>query len=1281
MTDDEKSLGDDATLGGESPERDIDAQSLGDQPTHGDHSQMDSVGDSSSLGDQLTFGGDESGGALDDGMQITDLDERYTIEGELGKGGMGEVLLATDTRLNRKVAIKRILAKSARSAKAYQRFLNGAQAIAVLNHTNIVQLYDFGRASDGPFMILEYVSGGSLLDRCKQGPIPLEEAIDITCQLCDGLAKAHDAGITHRDIKPANVLMTEDGIPKLTDFDLAKGEVADTGMTMAGAVLGTLDFMPPEQRKDATQVDARSDLWSLAATLYQMVTGESPKVIRLKKVPSQLQDFLDKALEDAKDDRYQSAREFKDALLASRSGTAEVELEEGDCPHCGTKNPTTRNFCRNPDCSESLEVPCLSCSSKIPMWEQVCDSCGTPQPDLLEQRRSQMASAKADAESLLKGFDFDRAKSVAVTLRDEPDPRLMHLKGWAERFLSKIEKGREQQLARFSELMTEAVKHEQAHDYPAGLRTLGQVPEIVCITPLPGHDQSVHDLRKKLQSDVDEIKRLDQLIRTRVKNRNLDGLLAEVEQLQRLQPGRDNLQKLAQQLTARDSKLSATRDEALPEAKKRLANQDYDGCLAQLNRIDASLVDADIEDLKETANIRIDQVNALRDTINLAVQNKQLDGLLPQVDQCLALQAGAEDLLKLRDQLDILSRDEAVVKFRAERERKHKRMVFLKEDLKRRLDSRKFGRVPRLIDELLTLQPSTPSMIQLREQSVERHKEVVRNRIFTSCTLFAGLLGVAAILYFAKDALMESPLFKNAGKPTTTFGTGGEGTGGEGTGGEGTGGEGTGGEGTDGKDTDGEGTDGKGDGGEGTDGKDTDGKDTDGKGDGGEGTGGEGDGGEGDGGKGDGGKGDGGEGTGGEGTGGKDTDGKGPMEGPTAKEIEKQQREKAKQKTTIIPSENRKDPFWELGSTAMPTSQKIAKITPAEGRAKVQSVKLVGDEGAGKPLEEGAEKKHDGSVGKTTWTFRKEKIDVTVMDSGEIFIKKTGQKTIKDEKLELLVYFEDGVPEPQPIRLTPLARMPAVATVGQTLFNAKPVTFSSKPKPESVKFHSDAALFLNSQFAQIQQLTSNLKFADPKLEGEQKLSVRIIGSGPRAHITGTFTIQLVPEKNKVEMRYRPDRLDLYKKLIPQDWKIDKEGPIQFAGYKFEKAFYEQQEKGGKLEAGADRDVNGLYFLLHKYVEREKDVMTRAAMAEEQGSEGYRNKIAAKDEFVEKMRPIKTELKEWPKELNSDAFLQQTVAKLSFLAETDKGDSVVICLGTDKDNAKKQYKKFTMANGR
>ena len=236
----EASLSDEATFAGAAKRRPAAERSIGDERTHGDK----------------TSGQD----TLIDDIKGDDFETRYRIEGELGQGGMGAVLLATDARLDRKVAIKRILGEAAGNRMSMQRFLTEAKSIAALNHPNIVQIYDYGRAKDGPFLIMEFVDGGSLLDRCRDGAMPLEDAIDLACQLCDGLAKAHDVGIIHRDIKPANVLLTKDGIPKLTDFGLAKAQARDHGQTMTGAVLGTPDFMPPEQRRDASEVDARSDL-------------------------------------------------------------------------------------------------------------------------------------------------------------------------------------------------------------------------------------------------------------------------------------------------------------------------------------------------------------------------------------------------------------------------------------------------------------------------------------------------------------------------------------------------------------------------------------------------------------------------------------------------------------------------------------------------------------------------------------------------------------------------------------------------------------------------------------------------------------------------------------------------------------------------------------------------------------------------------------------------------------------------------------------------------------
>jgi formylglycine-generating enzyme required for sulfatase activity/serine/threonine protein kinase len=627
--------------------------SLGDQNTFQGNSKprLEDL-DSKSLGDQATFAGNSNGNDyLVDDMEIVDLESRYQVERILGKGGMGEVLLATDMRLNRKVAIKRILGDASRSRSAVNRLLSEAKSIASLNHSNIVQIYDYGRSKDGPFLIMEFVEGNSLLERCREGAIPLEEAVDLACQLCDGLGRAHAAGIIHRDIKPANILLNTDGVPKITDFGLAKSQSADAGMTMAGAILGTLDFMPPEQRRDVALSDARSDLWSLAATLYQMVTGKSPKIIKFNEVPKSLQNVLGKALEDEKEDRYQNAKEFRDALLATKltSDIGDVALEQGECPSCGTKNLINRKFCRH--CAASLEVPCLSCSSKIPMWEHVCDSCGTKQDDLLEKRRQKMASDQAKAEDLLESQEFEKALALASALRDEPDLRLKHLKRWAESFVSEIERTREPVFLQAETLMSEALKHRSACDYTAALRTLEQVPNSLVDAPLLSHRQTAAQLREELEGTLAEIKRLDQIVRERVSKRNLKGVLNDVETLLKLQPDRKALLDLRSQLIQRDAKLRESRDEALTAAKLRFQSFDYENCLKELTKIDESLITSEIRNLQEQATASRDRLRFLRQTIMARIKDKQLHGLLAQVGECLTLQPAAQDLLKLRDQL------------------------------------------------------------------------------------------------------------------------------------------------------------------------------------------------------------------------------------------------------------------------------------------------------------------------------------------------------------------------------------------------------------------------------------------------------------------------------------------------------------------------------------------------------------------------------------------------------------------------------------------------------
>jgi serine/threonine protein kinase/formylglycine-generating enzyme required for sulfatase activity len=608
-----------------------------------------------SLGDERTLGGGDAA-AIDtvfDDIEVIDLAARYKTEGTLGRGGMGEVLLALDTRLDRKVAIKRILGEAARSKTAVSRFLTEAKAIAALNHPNVVQIYDYGRAADGPFLIMEYVDGSSLLDRCRDGALPLEQAVDLACQLCDGLAKAHDLGIVHRDIKPANVLLTKDGLPKLTDFGLAKAEAADHQMTMTGAVLGTPDFMPPEQRKDAALVDHRSDLWSLAATLYQMVTGRSPKIIRFDLLPSGLTGVLGKALEESKDDRYQSAREFRDALKTSlvASAPAAAELGEGQCPACGVKNDSSRRFCRG--CGESLEAPCLSCSKPMPMWEHICGQCGTKQSPLLEDRSGEMAARQAEAEGLLKDYDFDQAERLTVSLRDESDPRLKQLVPWATDFVAKIGKAREAQLAQASARLAEALKHEASFDYPSAIHALEQVAEILRSRSLVGHAQSVAAALSRVTAKQSDAETLESLIKARITSRDLSRLLPEVEKLHALRPDRADVEKLRAQLTEREQKLAAQRDEAVRLARGHLDAKDYESAIAVLRKVDRSVETPDVSQLRDAAEINIKGLQNLLREISQAVAQKQFDGLMNKVQAALALKPGHAELTKLLDSLQV----------------------------------------------------------------------------------------------------------------------------------------------------------------------------------------------------------------------------------------------------------------------------------------------------------------------------------------------------------------------------------------------------------------------------------------------------------------------------------------------------------------------------------------------------------------------------------------------------------------------------------------------------
>ena len=197
----------------------------------------------------------------------------------IGIGGMGEVYLAQDTRLQRRVALKRIPAHLATDPERVLRFRREALATSALNHPNIVTVFEIIEHEGGELLVTELVNGVSLRERLRDGALPLSTALDIALQIARGLAAAHAVGIVHRDVKPENVMVRRDGLVKVLDFGIAKSPprlLADPGReTTAGALMGTVGYMSPEQAR-GLPFDPRTDVWSLGVVLYELATGESP---------------------------------------------------------------------------------------------------------------------------------------------------------------------------------------------------------------------------------------------------------------------------------------------------------------------------------------------------------------------------------------------------------------------------------------------------------------------------------------------------------------------------------------------------------------------------------------------------------------------------------------------------------------------------------------------------------------------------------------------------------------------------------------------------------------------------------------------------------------------------------------------------------------------------------------------------------------------------------------------------------------------------------------------
>jgi serine/threonine protein kinase len=264
----------------------------------------------------------------------------YKVISQLGRGGMGEVYLAEDSRLRRKVAIKVLPAAFSTDEDRLRRFVQEARAASALNNPNIITIFEFGQAEGAHYIVTEYIEGETLRGHMRRGPLRPTLALDVARQVASALEVAHAAGIVHRDIKPENVILRRDGLVKVLDFGLAKlaapvgvqtdEQTAPQLRTRTGVVMGTVNYMSPEQAR-GQKVDHRTDIFSLGVVLYEMLTGQRPfrgesgidilheiiheeplPVVKLNsRLPAEMTDILSKALAKELGERYRHAGDFE----------------------------------------------------------------------------------------------------------------------------------------------------------------------------------------------------------------------------------------------------------------------------------------------------------------------------------------------------------------------------------------------------------------------------------------------------------------------------------------------------------------------------------------------------------------------------------------------------------------------------------------------------------------------------------------------------------------------------------------------------------------------------------------------------------------------------------------------------------------------------------------------------------------------------------------------------------------------------------------------------------
>ncbi len=625
---------------------------------------------------------------------------RYQIVDQIGQGGMGSLFLAWDPLLERQIAIKLLRDDS---EELRERFAREARSVARLRHPNIITIFDVGEQDGQPFIAMEYIQGQTLGDLVRSGPLTLARKLQLMGELCDGLGFAHKVGIVHRDVKPANIMVERDGVLKILDFGIAR--IAESGMTQAGMLIGTLNYMSPEQVAGQV-VDGRSDIFAVGAVLYELLAQrqafpgglQNGILNRLLHEPppplSELCSGLDpeiiqivsRALTKKPESRYQDLASMRKDLdtVRRRIDAAPPGVVAGDAETLAIQ--------------ESAVI-----SSRTPRR-------GTDREELARRRVSQIAAHLESARQAMEASEFEAAVAAAeqVLLLDAEEPNATDLIEAARAALA--ERQMQELLRRGSELLR------------AGALTQAQVLAEEALTLVPGSSaaltfrQSVLRARNEREREAQRTRRIGAAMdqaRSLLQSGEFEQAEAVAADVLHLDPQSADAQALREQ--ARQAVLDRRATATVGEAGRLFAGGSHKEALALLrgfepahDRVTGALRELQHE-LERRERERQEQLAAaLREAEATAAHAAAIEIL----ERALTLEPQHAELRRaLEERRGALAAEEEAARRARERE------AAMAAALKRAKAARTHGAAIEILEGALTLEPQHA---ELRERLAER---------------------------------------------------------------------------------------------------------------------------------------------------------------------------------------------------------------------------------------------------------------------------------------------------------------------------------------------------------------------------------------------------------------------------------------------------------------------------------------------------------------------------------------------------------------------------------